>query len=534
MASPEKGTAQARYDNLVTYREPFRLRAVDCATLTIPYLFPPLGFNASQTLPTPYQSIGARGVRTLAAKLMLSLFPPNVPFFKYSVDDFQMQKLSQQAGSDGLRGEVEQALSARERSIIDEMEDALFRPVAAQGLQHLINEGNFLLFAPKQGRVRGYRLDQYVCKRDAQGHVLELIVKECVSPLTLPEAVRAVAKQKDTDSDNDPVDIYTHVTRTETNWEVYQEVGGEKIAQTVGTYALDDCPWLVLRLISEPSEDYGRSYVEEFLGDLDSLEGLSETLVEGSAAAARVLFLVSPNGVTKASIIAKAKNGSTNIGNAADVTTVQSQKQADLKVALEMAQEINSRLSYAFMLNASVQRQAERVTAEEIRMMASDLDDALGGMYALLSTEFQLPTVRLFEKRMEQNRKVPPLPKGFAKPTITSGMQALGRGIDLRNLKAFVADIVQVMGPDVAKQYLQPSEFLKRASAAYGLDPNGLIKTDQQIAAEQQEQKLEAMAQALGPNFINAAGQIGKTAVQHQLTQQQQPNPQGPNGQANG
>ena len=39
-------------------------------------------------------------------------------------------------------------------------------------------------------------------------------------------------------------------------------------------------------------ESYGRGRVEEFIGDLKSLEALSQALVEGSAAAAKVVFTV--------------------------------------------------------------------------------------------------------------------------------------------------------------------------------------------------------------------------------------------------
>ena len=42
-------------------------------------------------------------------------------------------------------------------------------------------------------------------------------------------------------------------------------------------------------------ECYGRGRVEEFIGDLKSLEALSQALVEGSAAAAKVVFTVSPS-----------------------------------------------------------------------------------------------------------------------------------------------------------------------------------------------------------------------------------------------
>ena len=51
-------------------------------------------------------------------------------------------------------------------------------------------------------------------------------------------------------------------------------------------------------------EDYGRGRVEEFIGDLRSLNGLSQSLVEGASVASKVIFLVSPSATTKPGTLA--------------------------------------------------------------------------------------------------------------------------------------------------------------------------------------------------------------------------------------
>ena len=127
--------------------------------------------------------------------------------------------------------------------------------------------------------------------------------------------------------------------------------------------------------------DYGRSFVEELYGDLKSLEALTGAIVEGSAASAKLLFMVRPNGTTKARSIADAPNGAIISGAAEDVTTLQAQKFNDFRVAQETMQTITERLAYSFLLNSSVQRQAERVTAEEVRYMAQEL-----GLLSVVST----------------------------------------------------------------------------------------------------------------------------------------------------
>lgn len=49
------------------------------------------------------------------------------------------------------------------------------------------------------------------------------------------------------------------------------------------------------------------------------------------------------------------------------------------KVPMNMIQDLTRRLEQAFLVASSVARQSERTTATEIRYMASDLEEALGG-----------------------------------------------------------------------------------------------------------------------------------------------------------
>lgn len=518
-------TAAQRYAALEQLREPFLKRARECATLTIPYLMPPSGFGPSSGLPTPYQSIGARGVRTLASKLLLALFPPNTPFFKYAVDDLAMREMEKQAQQDALRGEVEKALSSRERAVIQELETAIFRPVAFVALQHLIVTGNFLLYIPKEGRARGFRLDQYVVRRSPDGAMLEIVVKEQVNPASLPEATRRAVQTSDADKkgsfENVTWDLYTRVWLDEAGekWNVIQEINGREVPDSDGTYLPEKLPWLPLRLSTQPGEHYGRAYVEEYLGDLDSLEGLVQSIVEGSAAAARIVFLVSPNGTTQLRVVSNAKNGDVVSGEAKDVGTLRADKAADLSVARQQAQDIGQSLAFAFLLNTAVQRAGERVTAEEIRYMAADLDNALGGVYTLLGAEFQLPVVRLFEDRMESRRKVPELPKNIVAPTIVTGMDAIGRGYDQRNLKLFVSEIIQAVGPEIAMKVLNLNEFMKRSAASYGIDTQGLLVDQQALADQEQQGMLMALAEKLGPEGIRQLGGMGTEVLKAQLAQ---------------
>ena len=80
--------ARKRYNELQSDRNQFLDVANKCAELTLPYLMKNEGDTATHTpLKTPWQSIGAKAVVTLASKLMLALLPPQTTFFKLQVRD---------------------------------------------------------------------------------------------------------------------------------------------------------------------------------------------------------------------------------------------------------------------------------------------------------------------------------------------------------------------------------------------------------------------------------------------------------------
>ncbi len=503
-------SVKSRWLKLDGDRSSVLARARECSALTIPSLLPPLGHTEGNALPTPYQGLGARGVNNLASKLLITLLPPNSPFFRLSVDDFTLEEITRQPG---MRAEVEEGLNKIERAVTNEIEVQALRVPSFEALKHLIVTGNVLEYLPDSGGMKVYRLDQYCVKRDPMGKVMEIIIREEVYASSLPEAVKAEVTAAAADPDKTS-ELFTYVRfNPETKlWEVRQEVGGGiVIPDSEGTYPEQESPWIPLRWTAIANEDYGRGLVEEYLGDLKSLEALTQAIVEGSAAAAKVLFLVDPNGTTRAKKIAKAKSGDIVDGNAKDVSTLQMDKFADFQVALQTAQKIENRLAQAFLLMSAIQRDAERVTAEEIRNMVKELEDSLGGVYSVLSQEKQLPLVRRLMAQMSKKKKLPKLPQEIIQPMVVTGLEALGRGNDLNKLILFIQQLAQV--PE-AIQYLNIGDFVKRVGTALGIDMSGLIKSAEEIVRLQQQATLMNMGQATLPGVAKevAKGMMAQPA----------------------
>ena len=512
-------TAVARYEQLESDRSTFLRRARDASKLTLPALIPESTTGNAAKLKTPYQAVGARGCNSLASKLLIALLPPSTPFFKLSIDSLALL----QEGQEGLETEIDKGLRVIENALMNEIEVSNDRVAMFEALKHLIVGGNVLLYLTDKG-LKVYHFDRYVCKRDDVGNILEIITKETIHPQALPSDFLELIRKKenyDAEDFDEDLDIYTCIKRYGDEFTWHQECQGERIPGTDGKSKIDVSPWICLRWTRIDGEDYGRGYVEEYQGDLISLEALMQAIIEGAAASAKTLFLVNPNGVTRAATLAKAPNGAIREGSANDVSVLQVNKGADFQVSFSAIQRIEGRLEYAFLMARSVQRDAERVTAAEVSMMANELENSLGGIYSILTQEFQLPYLKRRMHMLTRSGKAPKLPEKIVKPKIVTGLQGLGRGNDRNKLIEFIGTISQALGPDIMRQYMNVDEAIKRLANSIGIDTANLVKSQEQIQQELQAQQQQQLIQHLGPAALGSSLVDPKNNAQaQQLTEQ--------------
>lgn len=523
------GSLASKYTSLLTFRDPYLQAARDNSALTIPSLIPPEDSGSKHSrkrLRQPDDSTGARGVNNLASKLLISMLPMNAPIFRMIINDMTVKRqLNAMQGT----SEVQKALGQIERAGMQEVDGAGVRGPAYVMLQHLLVAGNYLVHIdPATGKMRGYPLHSYVVERDRMGNVLNIIVQERVAKITLPEDLQKVLRAKagrdadDTDkaASTDEVFIHTAIQRVGPNRiRVWQEVEGEVVEGSDGFYTDDTNPWLPLRLITVDGEDYGRAFVSDLYGDLFNANELRRAIVTYSRAAAKVVYLVKPNSTTKPKALRDAMSGDFVAGNPDDIRTLAIEKQQDFNVAQSVYQDIKRALELSFLLNSTVQRQAERVTAEEVRAVIEELNTGLGGIQSLLSNEFQLPFVKLLLARM-QRQKLFKLPQGIVKPTIVTGIAALGRSQDLQNfVMALNALAALNTVPPEFRARIKVTDFLNRVFTSAGVDMDGLILTDDEFAQQQQQEQLRQLAQQAGPGAIQ---QVTKGIMDQQTASTQQ------------
>lgn len=548
-------TLRAEYDGLRMWRSPYLDIARRTSELTIPSMFPitttsdvnpPKHTNI--TLKYPYNSIGAGGVSNLSSKLIMLILPPNDVFFKFTPSEKELRKVftdPQQFAN--VKREFDSRLSVIEKIVQRHIETSQIRNKLNEYIAQLIVAGNSSLefkldSYTKQTFLKVYKLNSYVVLRDGDDNIIKFITRTNITFGTLDAELRQKIieqrlldkqelpdedealdlysgvykdngqKERDNDADIDNVDLSGN------GYTYFQEVDGVIIPDSIVHYKhWNEVPFIVGRWRHVDGEDYGRGLCEDYLGDLSTLNEFTKCMIDSGFQSSRSYIGVRANGLIDVDVLQDAPNGSFIPCNdpKEDIVPIQFAKGGDLQTQQVNIQQIEQRLQYAFLLNSAVQRDAERVTAEEIRFMAQELESAHAGMYAQLSHETQLPLVRLVLRAMEKEKDIPELPHGTVDILITTGIDALGRGNDYQKLVQFVQTVAQTFPQ--ALQYIIPSDYMKRLGAALSIDTMGLLMTDEQVQQAQQQAQMQAMAQQVAPHVAK-----GVMAQQQQAQQSQQ------------
>ena len=520
--------ALSRYQQLTADREDYLDMARRCASLTLPYLITEDGHVEGGRLQQPYQSLGSKGVNALSSQLMLSLFPIQTSFFKLQINDAEIAEVPELTPE--VRSEIDLNLSKMEKMVMQQISESSDRVQLTVAMKHLVVTGNVLVFAGKKA-LKVYPLDRFVIERDGEGTVMEIVTREVIDRSLLPAEFQEKSLLAGNDSnavgEDGPklgvvgskskaqeAEVYTCVKLVDGQHRWHQECDGKIIPGSKSSSPLKHSPWMPLRFNVVQGESYGRGRVEEFFGDLTSLNSLTRSLIEGSAAAAKVVFMVSPSATTKPQSLAAAGTGAIIQGRAEDVSVVQVGKTADFRTVQEMIRDLTQRISDAFLiLNV---RQSERTTATEVNATRMELDRQLSGIYGALTVELLTPYLNRKLHLMQRSKQLPSLPKGLVMPTVVAGLGGVGRGEDRAALIEFMQTVGQAMGPEALAQYIDPTEFLRRLAAASGIDTLNLVKSPETMAQEQEQAQQAQMTQSL----MGQAGQLAKSPMAEQMMQQ--------------
>ena len=492
-------TAAARFSALSVGRTSVLDKARQASRLTIPGLIPEAGQNEHFSPSQPYQSAGAHGLRSLSARLLSTLFPTSVQFFRLELDAFAAAELQAD------KNDVDTRLSQVAETTAAMMDELRVRPALGEVLKQLIAAGNVVAYLPQERAPRVYRLDQFVLKRDNYGDFTDIIIQEKVWPSTLsPEIREAIGVKLDPNKDEQQIDVYTVVEQRDglvTHW---QDINGKVVPGTKSEpISTAQSGWLAPRWMVVPGSDYGRSHVTEYLGDMLSMDDNYKAITQFAAIAARVVTVVNPNSSIDAAELAGAETGDVIYGEIEAIGQTSLNKMQDFAVIKDVTATIEARVKEAFLV--ANYRDAERVTAEEIRNQSEELENGLGGTFSVLASELQQPIASRYLYVAAQRKLIPAIPDGI-RPKIVTGLAALGRAAEVNRLRTFAADAIQILTPQVFAGLINAPAFLSRLGNEHGVSSlETLLKTEDQMAEEQQQAMAQQAMQAATPAIAEAA-----------------------------
>lgn len=496
------------YETLYTkYRDDSAiLKTESYAHWTLPTVFadPDLRDGIRVQVRRDYQSVGAVYTNMLAAKLTRLLFPSNQPFFRIdSTGDAEM--LAEMMGAQA--SELANGLS--------ELENSAFRRIFLKSSYHqlvhamklLIVTGNVLLYRDSvTGNMNAYSLRQYSMLRDGSGKVHDIILKERTLLTELPLEVRSAYRGRKGDSG---ICLYTRIKRERRLigdvFVVTQQVEGGINLDNREVYPEAICPYIpaVWNLVT--GETYGRGLVEDYAGDLSKLSSLSEALALYEIESCRVLHMAAPGSQVDVDSMAQEESGAWVSGNPTMVAAYEAGDYNKITTLMAEVSAIASRLAPAFMYVQN-QRNAERVTAEEIRQNAEEAESALGGVYSVIADTLHIPLAHILCWEVNQGFINELLAQGLSLSVLT-GVAALSRSIDVTKLIQAAQALAQVLPVLTNTPRVDPDKVLDMVLNGFGINTKDLYRTEEQLQQLQQQQA------PIDPNLANVASTIQQTGL---------------------
>lgn len=505
---------QDRYTLLKTYRDAYLTRSYNYAKVTLPYIISEQDDNSSSEVQLDYNSVGAEYVNHLANRYMQELFPAARSFFKLKMEDDSVVEQEKVDGTN--KAEQEALLVAGEREGRWMFESRHARTSILDGLKHAIVTGNACLFWPpkKEDRVQTYALDEYVLMRSMDGTLLELITEDRKAVLSLPSDIKQqVIADMDLADDEDlttaTASLYTYIKMDEddpTKYNVAQAIEGVPVPDSEQTYPADLLPWMPMVWSRTRREIYGRGLVEDHYGAFYAMSILTEAIVTGGAIMTDFKFLVQPGSLVDIVEMNSAASGTYHYGEKDDINVVETGKVNDFKFIFELINWYKQTLGKAFLSLSSQMRDAERVTAEENRLRAQELETAHGGVFSNFSLTLQNPIANMLLRDIDIDLK-----DSNIDVHVVTGLDAMGRTADNEKMLMLFNDLAYLQKvPEPLLARFKPAETITLMANGRDVEEKNFIMDDAAFNQQQAENAKAIAAQ-------NAVTEITKKSDPEQI-----------------
>lgn len=481
-------TAGQCWSRLEGIKQPLLTRTERYAALTIPKVCLPDGFNPESMDQThDYQSLGAQAVNHVVNKLAIAMFAPSKPFFRVAEGKTTKAK----AKENGIKEtDLQSILASMERSGSQMLDKLGQRPKIYQALRHLVVTGNVLMILDK-GHIRIMGLRYFCVKRTHEGKVHTLVTRERMRFDELDPGIQGLWTTKY--KREDMVNHYRLIKRLPNgSYYMCQYIDEQKLPEKYeGRWSEEKMPYRVLTWDLADESDYATGLVEEYAGDYEALSVMAEAIVTGAVVGTEFRWVVNPNGMTSIDDMQESRNGDTIAGNAKDIDAIVPKVAEGVKIAQAISQGYEQRISRGFLLTSAVTRNAERVTAEEVRLTAMELEGAFGGTYSSLAPSLQTPIAMWMLANADT-----PIAGTDLSIVIITGLDALSRNGDLENLRQALTTLASfATAPEPLIQRIKWDDLAEFIGQGTGVDLKRFIMNSQEFAQVQQQMQVQQQAQ---------------------------------------
>lgn len=487
------------------------LKTEDYAKWSLPTIYadPDLRDGKRVSVARDYQSVGAVLTNHLSSKLASLLFPATQSFFRIDASSGTSQ--------------VAQAMGVNQNDVgasLANLENGAYRRIFLKSSYHqlvhtmklLITTGNCLLYRNSgTGGTHAYSLRQYSYMRDGAGVVWDIFLKERTQIQSLPADVQVHFKGREEGS---CVELYTRAKRERREigdvFVISQEVEGHLLGNE-SEYPEAICPFIPVVWNLVTGETYGRGLVEDYAGDFAKLSQLSEALALYEIESCRVLHMAKPGSGADIDSMAQEESGAWVAGDPNAVAVYEAGDYNKIQALRAELDSIEQRLAPAFMY-AGNQRDAERVTAEEIRQNAQEAEMALGGVYSSIADSLHIPLAHILCWEVNPSF-INELLAGGLTLSVLTGVAALGRTADVDKL-VNASQILGVVMPVLTQSSgrFDPDRIIDKVLLGVGLNPDDYCYTEEELKAKQEQQakQQQAATQPVDSSLSDVSGVIAQ------------------------
>jgi len=166
-------------------------------------------------------------------------------------------------------------------------------------------------------------------------------------------------------------------------------------------------------------------------------------------------------------------------------------------------------------MTSGVAPQGDRVTATAWNQVVQELEGALGGVYAPISEQMQLPLLRRVAFQAARDKIVRALPEKAVEIKTLTGLAALSRARRAQDLLT-LSSAANNLGPE-ATAYLDKPTLMKVLARYSNVTEPGVVRSEQQVQEMNQKAMQMQTAQYAAQRGTDALGKITEQAAQRQI-----------------